>query len=121
MAANWLIYSQSWTPALRFDLIKIYSENCIMTAPPGVQSECINSIEFAVAVAGCICMQQCRCRIASLSVRQHAPKPPNQQPLPGRTPDGVPKQWPKQPPVNLDCGYNATVEKGRERGNAMGR
>lgn len=50
MAANWLIYSLSWTPALRFDLIKIYSENC-MTAPPGVQSKSINSIEFAVAVA----------------------------------------------------------------------
>lgn len=35
--ANWLIYSVNWTPAsLRFDLIKIYSENCIMTtAPPG--------------------------------------------------------------------------------------
>lgn len=51
MAANWLIYSLvSWTPALRFDLIKIYSENCIMTAPPGVQSECINSIELLLSL-----------------------------------------------------------------------
>lgn len=130
MAANWLIYSLSWTPALRFDLIKIYSENCIMTAPPGVQSESINSIEFAVRCCRCccccccICMQRCRCRIASLNVRQHAPQPhslPASSPAPDVPPLGSQKQWPKQPPVNLDCGYNATVERGRPWGGSGGR
>lgn len=105
--ANWLIYSVNWTPAsLRFDLIKIYSENCIMTtAPPGGANWLYIWIQLNFPVLHLhATVSHCQPQRQSDQV----PPPRVYLPPPPTPPDGVPKQWPKQPPVNLDCGYNAT-------------